>query len=136
VDEARQEFIEGKYFSSVIIASSAVEWVLISELKSCGKSIGKGLSYRIDNARNIGLPADELFDKSESRVAKDSVFVRRRNPIAHGDIHRIPHKQGLIKFRLPFETFLARRSPVTPDDAFDQISKALRFLIKWRIQKA
>lgn len=53
VDEARQEFIESKYFSSVIMSSSAVEWILISELKSAGKGPGKGLSSRIENARKL-----------------------------------------------------------------------------------
>jgi hypothetical protein len=133
VDEARQEFVEGKYFSSVIISSS-VEWVLISELKSSGRSLEGGLSSRIDRARDLGLPVDELFDGNEARIAKCSSFVRRRNPVAHGNIHGIPRRQGLVKFRLPFESFLPSRSPMTADDAFDQISKALRFLIKWRIQ--
>jgi hypothetical protein len=133
VDEARQEFTEGKYLSSVIMSSSAVEWVLISELKSAGKGLGKGISSRIENARKLGLPVDELFDRNETDPARDSVFVRRRNSVAHGDIHSIPHQQGLIEFELPFETFPTVPYPVTVDDAFDQLSKALRFLTKWRI---
>ena len=132
-DEARQEFIEGKYFSSVIMSSSAVEWILISELKSAGKGLGKGLGSRIENARKLQLPVDELFDKDETGPARDSVFVQRRNAVAHGNIHDIPRRQGLIEFELPFEIFPTIPYPVTADDAFDQLSKALRFLIKWRI---
>ena len=134
VDEARQEFIEGKYFSSVIVSSSAVEWVLISELKRAGKSSRGGLSTRIDSARDLGLPVDELFDRNEAGLSKDSAFVRRRHAVAHGDIHGIPHREGLIQFKLPFETLLPVLSPVDADDAFDQLSKGLRFLIKWRVR--
>jgi len=133
VDEACQEFIEGKYFSSVIVSSSAVEWVLISELKRAGKSLGGGLSRRIESARDL-LPVNELFDINEIGLAKDSAFVRRRHAVAHGDIHGIPHRQGLIEFKLPFETFSPVLSPVDADEALDQLSKALRFLIKWRIR--
>ena len=132
VDEACQEFIEGKYFSSVIVSSSAVEWVLISELKRTGKSPTGGLSSRIENARDL-LPVNELFDRTRTGRARDSAFVRRRNAVAHGDIHGIPHRQGLIEFKLPFETGL-EPSPVDADEAFDQLSKALRFLIKWRLR--
>lgn len=80
----------------------------------------------------MGLPVDELFDRTETGYAKDNAFVKRRNVVAHGDIHGIPHQQGLIELKLPFETGL-ELSPVTPNDAFDQLSKTLRFLIKWRI---
>jgi len=133
VDEACQEFIEGKYFSSVMMSSSAVEWVLISELKRSGKNT-RGLSSRIENARGL-LPINELFDRNEiGHPARNSVFVLRRNAVDHGDMHGIPHRQGLVKSKLPFGIFYFEPYPVTADDAFDQLSKALRFLIKWRIQ--
>jgi len=132
LNEAIEEFIEGKYFSSVITSSTAVEWILISELKRENKNhLGWGLGRRIKMAESI-LPVYELLDKNEEDYFT-CIFVKRRNAIAHGNIHEIPIRIG--RFEKLLEIPVYSRSPkVDADDAYDQLTKALRFLIKWRIK--
>lgn len=135
VEEAREEFIDGKYLSSVIMSSMSVEWVLISELQRRGKRAA-GLSKRIEMGKELGLPVDELFDKNEDvNCPKDSLFVKRRNAVAHGDMHGVPHRKGPFESKLPLEVFMPFRFPIAPIDSLDQLSKAMRFLIRWRTRR-
>jgi len=132
VKEACENFIEGKYISCLLTASLSVEWVLISE--ATPKKIG-GLGEGIDYAREMGLPVEKLFDEAEeTQRSSEAIFVVRRHKMAHGDVHGYPHPQGRIVFKTPriihqMDWF----SPVVnASDAYDQLSKALRFLIAWR----
>lgn len=134
VDEARQEFIEGKYLSCVLVSSASVEWVLISELERVGKK-ERSLVKRIKAADELGLPINELFDKNEDTSKPwNSMFVRRRNAVAHGNMHEVPYREGPIKSKWPVEFFMPTRTPISASDALDQYRKAMNFLIKWRIQ--
>ncbi len=132
VDEACEDFIEGKYISCLLAASLSVEWVLISE--TAPKRL-RGLVERIECAKGIGLPVEKLFDMGEIKEnLRETIFVKRRNKLAHGDVHEYPHPQGLIVFRAPrtihqMDWF---NPVVNASDAYDQLSKALRFLIAWR----
>jgi len=137
VNEACETFIEGRYIPSLLLASLSVEWVLISELRptaTAGKR-PRGLAEMISRAREIGLPVEKLADKTErEREPREWIFVVRRNKVAHGDVHGYPHPQGRIIFKKPriihqMDWF---GSVVNSSDAYDQLTKALHFLITWR----
>jgi len=137
VSEACETFIEGRYIPSLVMASLSVEWVLISELRptaTAGKR-SRGLAEMISRAREIGLPVEKLADKMETeREPREWIFVVRRNKVAHGDVHGYPRPQGRIIFKTPgiihqMDWF---GSVVNASDAYDQLTKALHFLITWR----
>jgi len=137
VSEACETFIEGRYIPSLLMASLSVEWVLISELRptaTAGKR-PRGLVEMISRAREIGLPVEKLADKTETeKEPREWIFVVRRNKVAHGDVHGYPHPQGLVVFKTPrvihqMDWF---GSVVNAGDAYDQLTKALHFLIAWR----
>jgi len=137
VSEACETFIEGRYIPSLLMASLSVEWVLISELQPAATA-GKrplGLAKMIARAREIGLSVEKLMDKTEIENEPNKwIFVVRRNKVAHGDVHGYPRPQGLIIFKTPriihqMDWF---GSVVNASDAYDQLTKALRFLMTWR----
>jgi hypothetical protein len=137
VSEACETFMEGRYIPSLLLTSLSVEWVLISELRP-STTVDKrppGLAKMISRAKERGLPVDKLMDKADAeREPRGWIFVVRRNKIAHGDVHGYPRPQGRIVFKTPrvihqmdwFGSF------VNASDAYDQLTKALHFLITWR----
>ncbi len=71
-------------------------------------------------AREAGLPVTELLDGGED-VANDQHairFVRLRHKVAHGDLRDFP--EALTDYSPPYE-----------DEAKNQLSKAMKFLIAW-----
>jgi len=137
VNEACETFMEGRYIPSLLLASLSVEWVLISELRP-STTVDKrppGLAKMISRAKERGLPVDKLMDKADAeREPRGWIFVVRRNKIAHGDVHGYPRPQGRIVFKTPrvihqMDWF---GSVVNASDAYDQLTKALHFLITWR----
>lgn len=137
VNEACETFIEGRYIPCLLMASLSVEWVLISELRpaaTAGKT-PSGLAKMISRAKDRELPVEKLMDKTETgREPRDWIFVVRRNKVAHGDVHRYPRPQGLVIFKAPqiIHQMDWLGSVVNASDAYDQLTKALRFLITWR----
>jgi hypothetical protein len=137
MNEACESFIEGRYIPSLLLASLSVEWVLISELR-LSTTLGKrppGLAKMISRAKERGLPVDKLKDKAGAeQEPREWIFVVRRNKIAHGDVHGYPHPQGRVVFKTPriIHQMDWVGSVVNASDAYDQLTKALRFLIIWR----
>lgn len=137
LNEASETFIEGRYIPSLLLASLSVEWVLISELRPSATAVKRppGLAKMISRVKERGLPVEKLADKTETeREPREWVFVVRRNKVAHGDIHGYPRQQGRIMFKMPriihqMDWF---DSVVNASDAYDQLSKALHFLLTWR----
>ena len=129
--EAGRCYHFGLFLSAIALASAMVEsiWNIDPRMiKAEGlKRIQGWVSLNPNNAliaRIVGLPIDELLDPDERSLLSKSTnlkFIIRRNKVAHGDI-------------ADYITGLPAYSKLADAEAFDQISKADHFFVKWHNQ--
>ena len=125
--EASLCFSVSRFLAAISMSSGLVEIIINRDARVATRT---GV-HRIDGwaslsnrnlreARDAGLPVTELLDGGED-VANDQPpiqFVRLRHKVAHGDLRDFP--EALTDYSPPYE-----------DEAKNQLSKAMKFLIAW-----
>lgn len=126
IREASLCFSVARFLAAIGLSSNAVEVILNKDTRMHSHSglrrTAGWATLRNDNlkvAAAEGLPAHALLSPGESLDDPEPIsFVDRRNKVAHGDI-------------APILQDLADYDPRAEAEAFDQVTKAQRFVVEW-----
>jgi hypothetical protein len=124
--EASHCFTIARYLSAITMASCAVELILNRDSRTRNNTSLRRISgwaslnsHNLIAAANLGLPVLSLCSEGETLQSDSSLlFVQRRNKVAHGEV-------------IPMLKTLSDYDATAEEEAFDQVTKAHRFIVDW-----